>query len=99
MRVALYARISTNGHGQDVTMQTRELREYAERRGWTVAGEYVDVGISGSKERRPALDRLMGVHTADASMPSPFGASIAWRGVCPNCFACLKHSAPSVSSS
>jgi DNA invertase Pin-like site-specific DNA recombinase len=42
-------------------MQTRELREYAERRGWTVAndGEYVDVGISGTKEKRPELDRLM----------------------------------------
>jgi len=40
-------------------MQTRELREYCERRGWTVAGEYVDVGISGTKEKREALDRLM----------------------------------------
>lgn len=40
-------------------MQTRELREYAQRRGWTIAGEFVDVGISGSKERRPELDRLM----------------------------------------
>jgi DNA invertase Pin-like site-specific DNA recombinase len=40
-------------------MQTRELKEYAERRGWTVAGEYVDVGISGTKEKRPELDRLM----------------------------------------
>jgi DNA invertase Pin-like site-specific DNA recombinase len=40
-------------------MQTREIREYAERRGWTVAGEYVDIGISGTKEKRPELDRLM----------------------------------------
>jgi DNA invertase Pin-like site-specific DNA recombinase len=40
-------------------MQTRELREYCERRGRQVAGEYVDVGISGSKEKRPELDRLM----------------------------------------
>jgi DNA invertase Pin-like site-specific DNA recombinase len=59
MRVAVYARISTNNHGQDVSIQTRELREYAERRGWTLAGEYVDVGISGTKEKREALDRLM----------------------------------------
>jgi DNA invertase Pin-like site-specific DNA recombinase len=59
MRVAIYARVSTANNGQDPTMQTRELREYAERRGWTVAGEYVDVGISGTKERRPELDRLM----------------------------------------
>jgi len=40
-------------------MQLRELREYCERRGWTVAGEYVDSGISGAKDKRPALDRLM----------------------------------------
>jgi DNA invertase Pin-like site-specific DNA recombinase len=40
-------------------MQTRELREYIERRGWTLAGEYVDIGISGTKEKRPQLDRMM----------------------------------------
>ena len=59
MRVAIYARVSTTNHGQDVTMQTRELREYAGRRGWTVAGEYVDAGVSGAKDRRPELDRMM----------------------------------------
>ena len=59
MRVAIYARVSTANNGQDPTMQTRELREYAERRGWTVAAEYVDTGISGTKEKRPELDRLM----------------------------------------
>src|SRR5499425_1886728 len=58
-RVAIYARISTTNHGQDVSMQTRELRDYCARRGWTVAGEYVDAGISGAKDRRPELDRLM----------------------------------------
>jgi DNA invertase Pin-like site-specific DNA recombinase len=40
-------------------MQTRELREYIERRGWTVSSEYVDSGVSGTKETRPELDRLM----------------------------------------
>ena len=59
MRCAIYARISTTNHGQDVSMQTRELREYCERRGWTIASEYVDTGISGAKDRRPELDRLM----------------------------------------
>lgn len=59
MRVAIYARVSTANNGQDPTTQTRELQEYAERRGWTVTGEYVDVGISGTKEKRPELDRLM----------------------------------------
>jgi DNA invertase Pin-like site-specific DNA recombinase len=59
MRAAIYARVSTAGHGQDPTMQTRELREHCGRRGWTIAGEYVDTGISGAKERRPQLDQLM----------------------------------------
>ncbi len=57
-RAALYARVSTH-NGQDPEMQLRELREYCARRGWTVAGEYVDRGISASKERRPQLDRLV----------------------------------------
>ncbi len=51
-RVALYARVSTL-NGQDPEMQLSELREYAARRGWTVFGEYVDQGVSGSKESRP----------------------------------------------
>jgi DNA invertase Pin-like site-specific DNA recombinase len=59
MRAAIYGRVSTSNHGQDVTMQTRELREYCERRGWQIAGEYVDIGISGAKDKRPELDRLM----------------------------------------
>jgi DNA invertase Pin-like site-specific DNA recombinase len=59
MRVAIYARVSTANNGQDPTMQTRELREYCERRGWQLTGEFIDVGISGTKEKRPELDRLM----------------------------------------
>lgn len=59
MRAAIYARVSTSNNGQDPAMQTRDLREYCERRGWTIAGEYVDIGISGAKDRRPELDRLM----------------------------------------
>jgi len=40
-------------------MQLVELHEYCQRRGWEVGGEYVDVGVSGSRERRPQLDRLL----------------------------------------
>ena len=58
-KVAIYARVSTaNGH-QDPELQTRELRQYAVARGWHVAGEYIDCGISGSIESRPELNRLM----------------------------------------
>ena len=60
MRAAIYARVSTN-NGQDPHMQTRELREYCQRRGWVIEGEYVDAGISGSKEHRPQLDALLAV--------------------------------------
>jgi DNA invertase Pin-like site-specific DNA recombinase len=59
MRVAIYARVSTNGHGQDPEVQLRELREYVARRGWTLATEYVDAGVSGARDRRPKLDELM----------------------------------------
>src|SRR5438876_2468092 len=55
--VALYARVSTAA-GQNPEMQLRELREYVARRGWKIAAEYVDRGISGAQERRPELDQL-----------------------------------------
>src|SRR5580658_2789136 len=59
MRAAIYARVSTTNHGQNVSMQTRELREYCQRRAWEIEGEYVDAGVSGAKERRPQLDALL----------------------------------------
>src|SRR6266404_5905242 len=45
MRAAIYARVSTTNHGQDVNLQLRELRQFAEMRGWTMTGEYVDNGV------------------------------------------------------
>src|SRR5713101_179470 len=74
VRVALYARVSTADKGQDPRVQTLELQEYCQRRGWSVAGEYVDAGISGTKEKRPELDRLM----ADAHKRR-FEAVAVWR--------------------
>jgi DNA invertase Pin-like site-specific DNA recombinase len=58
-RLAIYARVSTCNHRQDTNVQTRELRQFTEARGWTLAGEYIDVGISGAKDSRPELNRLM----------------------------------------
>jgi DNA invertase Pin-like site-specific DNA recombinase len=57
-RAAIYARVSTH-HGQNPEMQLEEIRQYCANRGWKVAEEYVDAGISGAKEHRPALDRLL----------------------------------------
>ena len=58
MRAALYARVSTHD-GQNPEMQLAELREYCARRGWEITGEYVDAGVSGGRERRPELDRML----------------------------------------
>ena len=72
MRAAIYARVSTL-IGQSPEMQLAELREYASRRGWEIVGEYVDC-ISGSKESRPELNRLM----ADAHRRH-FDAVLVWK--------------------
>jgi DNA invertase Pin-like site-specific DNA recombinase len=56
-RIALYARVSTQE--QHTEPQLHALRAYAEARGLEIAGEYVDHGVSGAKDRRPALDRLL----------------------------------------
>jgi DNA invertase Pin-like site-specific DNA recombinase len=58
-RAALYLRVSTKNHGQTTDTQAVALREYAAHRGFQVVNEYADEGISGAKDRRPALDRLM----------------------------------------
>jgi len=58
LRVAIYARVSTVGQGQDPEVQSRELREFCERRGWSIVGEFSDTA-SGAKESRPGLTRLM----------------------------------------
>src|SRR5271155_2589645 len=74
MRAAIYARVSTTNHGQDVTLQTRELQQFAAARGWEIAGEYVDAGVSGTKDSRPELNRLI----ADAHKRR-FDVVCVWR--------------------
>jgi len=56
-RAALYARVSTLD--QHPETQLLDLRQLAEQRGFQIIEEYVDHGISGSRTRRPALDKLL----------------------------------------
>jgi DNA invertase Pin-like site-specific DNA recombinase len=72
-RVALYARVSTL-NGQNPEMQLCELREYAQHRGWTIYAEYVDLGISGAKESRPELNRMIA-----AAHARQFDAVVCWK--------------------
>ena len=57
MRAAIYCRVSSDA--QTVDNQLLDLRAYVATRPWTVVEEFRDEGVSGSKDRRPALDRLM----------------------------------------
>ena len=56
-RCAIYARVSTSD--QRVDNQLFDLRQFATQRGFEVVAEYTDVGISGSKARRPGLDSML----------------------------------------
>jgi DNA invertase Pin-like site-specific DNA recombinase len=59
VRAGIYARVSTLNGSQDPSMQTRELEEYCQRRGWQIHDIYVDNGFSGKKDSRPQLNRMM----------------------------------------
>jgi DNA invertase Pin-like site-specific DNA recombinase len=71
MRAAIYARVST--FDQEPENQLQELRRYVSAREWT-AVEYVDRGVSGAKDKRPALDALI----RDAKRRR-FDVLICWR--------------------
>ena len=72
IRAAVYARVSTLD--QEPENQLAELRRYVRARSWPAAVEYVDKGVSGSKDRRPALDRLV----RDATRRG-FDVLVCWR--------------------
>src|SRR5262245_38113403 len=71
MRAAIYARVST--FDQEPENQLQELRRYVEARGWS-AIEFVDRGVSGAKDRRPALDQMI----LDAKRRK-FDTIVCWR--------------------
>jgi len=73
-RVALYARVSTGEDRQTPETQLRHLREYAERRGFSLAGEYVDEGSGRSEEGRPAYQRLR-----EGARRRAFDIVLVWR--------------------
>jgi DNA invertase Pin-like site-specific DNA recombinase len=72
VRCALYARVSTSD--QHCENQLTELRAFCAARGWTITREYVDHGVSGATEQRPALDALL----ADARRRR-FDVLACWR--------------------
>ena len=72
-RVAIYARVSTQG--QTVKNQLQELHKVAERHGWEVVAEYKDRGISGAKgrDKRPQFDAML-----KAANRREFDVIMAW---------------------
>ena len=72
MKIALYARVSTDG--QDPEVQLEALRAHATNRDWIIVEEFVDHGYSGAKEKRPALDRMI-----KAAWTGSFQAVLVWR--------------------
>jgi hypothetical protein len=75
-RVALYARVSTDG--QSVENQLRELETVAVKEGWEVVERFIDRGISGARGRegRPAFDRLY-----RGIVRREFDVVAAWSGI------------------
>jgi len=72
VKVALYARVSTQE--QDPEVQLAALRHHAVQRAWEIRDEFIDRGVSGAKERRPSLDRLM-----RAAWAGQFQIVLVWR--------------------
>jgi len=71
-RVAIYARVSTTDQSTEV--QLLDLRRYVSDRGWQIFKEYIDEGISGTKDSRPALNELM-----NDAKKRRFDAVLVWR--------------------
>lgn len=73
MKLALYARVSTDNKGQDPEMQLRDLRNWAALQQHEVFAEYID-HISGKSTSRPSLDQMM----SDA-LTGKFEAIAVWK--------------------
>lgn len=71
-RAAIYTRVSTTD--QNTEAQRHECRERVRYSGWTLVDEFDDVGASGRRDRRPALDKLM-----EGIRRRRFDVVIVWR--------------------
>ncbi len=71
-RVAIYARVSTSE--QSTESQLLDLRHYTKERGWHLYQEYCDNGVSGTKDSRPALNKLM-----NSAKKRKFDTVLVWR--------------------
>jgi DNA invertase Pin-like site-specific DNA recombinase len=74
IRAAFYVRVSTSNGQQNPEVQLNDMRPFAESRGWHLVESYIDQGVSGSKDSRPALNRLM----ADAKQRK-FDVILVWK--------------------
>jgi DNA invertase Pin-like site-specific DNA recombinase len=72
MRIGIYARVSTRDQCCD--LQLRDLRAYCAARQLAVVREYVDAGVSGTKDSRPQLNELM-----DDARKRKLDAVLVWR--------------------
>ncbi|RVH60113.1 recombinase family protein [Sinorhizobium meliloti] len=75
-RAALYLRVSTGRQAESdlsIPDQRRQATEFCKARGWEVAAEFVDAGLSGTDENRPELQRLLELATGGGS---PFDAVV-----------------------
>ena len=70
-RVGLYARVSTHDQ-QTLTLQMRAMREYATKRGWTIAAQIKEIG-SGASERKLRENLLAAARRRDID------AVLVWR--------------------
>src|SRR6478735_9834478 len=70
-RAGLYARVSTNDQ-QTLSMQSRAMREYAARRGWTIAMQFREVGSGAAK--REAREKLL-----EAARRREIDVVLVWR--------------------
>jgi hypothetical protein len=98
IRAALYIRVSTTDHGQDVGLQLDELRQVAAQRSWG-DGAYIDEGVWGSKDRLPGLDTSWPTPAPATSSLWPLGASTVSPPTLPNSSPPWTSFAPSASTS